>query len=153
MWKLLLIMRKTDFLIMLDLWETVADPGGAEGAMAPPGPVKIGHKKDGRRRRLHRFHVSRPPPLPGRWIRYWENIPKVNVSAIQVATVSIKEGNDFSISGRFYFEVYFQVLIIEPYVTKGNVWDVSGGSFRNLFFIISQTRALFICFCRFENGA
>ena len=26
----------------------------------PPGPVKIGH----------RFHVSRPPPLPGRWIRY-----------------------------------------------------------------------------------
>ena len=31
--------------------------------MAPPGPVKIGHKKDGRQRRLHRFHVSRPPPL------------------------------------------------------------------------------------------
>ena len=48
---------------------TVADPGGAEGAMAPPGPVKIGHKKDGHRRRPHRFHVSRPP-LPGRWIRY-----------------------------------------------------------------------------------
>ena len=41
---------------------TVADPGGAEGAMAPPGPVKIGHKKDGCRRRPHRFHVSRPPP-------------------------------------------------------------------------------------------
>ena len=38
--------------------------------MAPPGPVKIGHKKDGRQRRPHRFHVSRPPPLPGRWIRY-----------------------------------------------------------------------------------
>ena len=50
---------------------SVADPGGAEGAMAPPGPVKIGHEKDGRRRRPHRFHVSRPPPLPGRWIRYW----------------------------------------------------------------------------------
>ena len=49
----------------------VAYPGGgAEGAMAPPGPVKIGHKKDGHRRRPHRFHVSRPPPLPGRWIRY-----------------------------------------------------------------------------------
>ena len=31
--------------------------------MPPPGPVKIGHKKDGRRRQLHRFHVSRPPPL------------------------------------------------------------------------------------------
>ena len=31
--------------------------------MAPPGPVKIGHKKDGRQRRPHRFHVSRPPPL------------------------------------------------------------------------------------------
>ena len=42
----------------------VADPGGAEGAMAPPRPVKIGHKKDGRRRWPHRFHVSRPPPYP-----------------------------------------------------------------------------------------
>ena len=31
----------------------------------PPGPVKIGHKKDGHRRRPHRFHVSRPPlPYP-----------------------------------------------------------------------------------------
>ena len=39
----------------------VADPGGAEGAMAPPGPVKIGHKKDGHRRQPHRFHVSRSP--------------------------------------------------------------------------------------------
>ena len=29
--------------------------------MAPPGPVKIGHKKDGRQRWPHRFHVSRPP--------------------------------------------------------------------------------------------
>ena len=38
--------------------------------MAPPGPVKIGHEKDGRQRRPHRFHVSRPPPLPSRWIRY-----------------------------------------------------------------------------------
>ena len=38
--------------------------------MAPPGPVKIGHKKDGHQRRPRRFHVSRPP-LPGRWIRYW----------------------------------------------------------------------------------
>ena len=40
---------------------SVADPEGAKGAMAPPGPVKIGHKKDGRQRRPHRFHVSRPP--------------------------------------------------------------------------------------------
>ena len=36
--------------------------------MAPPGPVKIGHKKDGCQRQPHRFHVSRPPPLPSRWI-------------------------------------------------------------------------------------
>ena len=44
---------------------TVADPGGAEGAMTPPGgPVKIDHKKDGQRRRPHRFHISRPPPYP-----------------------------------------------------------------------------------------
>ena len=37
---------------------------GAEGAMAPPGPVKIGHKTDGHRRGLHRFHVSQPTPYP-----------------------------------------------------------------------------------------
>ena len=35
--------------------------GGPRGPWPPPGPVKIGHKKDGRRRRPHRFHVSRPP--------------------------------------------------------------------------------------------
>ena len=35
--------------------------GGAEGAMAPPSPVKISHKKDGHWRRPHRFHVSQPP--------------------------------------------------------------------------------------------
>ena len=33
--------------------ETVADMGGAKGAMLPPGPVTISHKKDGRLRRLH----------------------------------------------------------------------------------------------------
>ena len=51
---------------------TVVDPGPAEGAMATPGPVKISQKKDGRRGRLLRFHVScqPPPPLPGCWIRY-----------------------------------------------------------------------------------
>ena len=38
--------------------------GGPRGPWPPPGPVKIGHKKDGRRRRPHRFHVSRPPPYP-----------------------------------------------------------------------------------------
>ena len=43
---------------------TSSGSGGGEGAMAPPGPVKIGHKKDGRRRQPHRFHVSRPPPYP-----------------------------------------------------------------------------------------
>ena len=48
----------------------VADPGGGRGGHGPPGPVKIGHKKDGRRRQLHRFHVSWPPLL-GHWIRYW----------------------------------------------------------------------------------
>ena len=41
----------------------VADPGGAREP-CPPGPVKISHKKDGHRRRLHRFHVSRPLPYP-----------------------------------------------------------------------------------------
>ena len=42
--------------------QAVADPGGAEGAMAPPSPVEISHKKDGCQRRPHRFHVSWPPP-------------------------------------------------------------------------------------------
>ena len=41
----------------------VADSGG-RGGHGPPGPVKIGHKKDGRQRRPHRFHVSRSPPYP-----------------------------------------------------------------------------------------
>ena len=44
---------------------SVADPGGGRGGHGPPpGPVKIGHKKDGCQRRPHRFHVSRPPPYP-----------------------------------------------------------------------------------------
>ena len=34
-------------------FEAVADPGGAEGAMAPPA-LQTSHKKD-------RFHVSWPP--------------------------------------------------------------------------------------------
>ena len=53
---------------------TVVDPGReTEWAMPPPpGPVKISHKKDGRRRQLHKFHVSRSP-LPGHWIRYCLN--------------------------------------------------------------------------------
>ena len=34
------------------------------GPCPPPGPVKISHKKDGHRRRPHRFHVSCPPPYP-----------------------------------------------------------------------------------------
>ena len=43
----------------------IADPGGGpRGPWPPPGPVKIGHKKDGRQRQPHRFHVSRPPPYP-----------------------------------------------------------------------------------------
>ena len=46
-------------LLFLESVRSVADPGGA---CPPPGPVKIGHKKDGHRRRPHRFHVSRPPP-------------------------------------------------------------------------------------------
>ena len=32
--------------------------GGGKGAMPPPDPVKISHKKDGRQRWPHRFHVS-----------------------------------------------------------------------------------------------
>ena len=38
--------------------------GGRGGHAPPPGPVKISHKKDGRQRLLHRFHVSWPPPYP-----------------------------------------------------------------------------------------
>ena len=50
--------RKT---IALDMTMTaVADPGG-RGRHAPL-PLKISHRKDGRWRRPHRFHVSRPLP-------------------------------------------------------------------------------------------
>ena len=44
----------------------VADPERGPGAMPPSGPVKISHKTDGHRGRLHRIHVSRPAyPAPG----------------------------------------------------------------------------------------
>ena len=46
----------------------VVDPGGAEVALALPGPVKISHKKDDPQRRPHRLHVSRPT-IPDRWTR------------------------------------------------------------------------------------
>ena len=42
----------------------VADPGVVMGAMLPPVPVKISHKKDGCRRWPHRFHISCPPTCP-----------------------------------------------------------------------------------------
>ena len=43
-------------------WHQKWIQGGTEGAMAPnPSPVKISHKKDGRQRQPHRFHVSCPP--------------------------------------------------------------------------------------------
>ena len=51
--------------LKLSVTLAVADPGGGpRGPWPPPDPVKIGHKKDGHRRRPHRFHVSRPPPYP-----------------------------------------------------------------------------------------
>ena len=43
---------------------TVADPGGMPRGPCPPSPVQTSHKKDGRQRRPHRFHVSWPPPQP-----------------------------------------------------------------------------------------
>ena len=52
------------FLFMLSNGYSSGSRGGPTGPWPPPGPVKIGHKKDGRRRRPHRFHVSRPPPYP-----------------------------------------------------------------------------------------
>ena len=59
-------------LILMDLsrlsltvsWLSSGSRGGPRGPWPPPGPVKIGHKKDGRQRRPHRFHVSRSPPYP-----------------------------------------------------------------------------------------
>ena len=51
-------------------YPVLADREGPRGHAPSPNPVKISHKKDGRQRWPHRFHVSRPP-LPGRWIRYW----------------------------------------------------------------------------------
>ena len=47
--------------------------GGVPRGPCPPSPVQTSHKKDGRQRWPHRFHVSWPP-LPGRWIRCWNEI-------------------------------------------------------------------------------
>ena len=66
----------------LDFHDTaVADPGGMpRGPCPPPSPVQISHKKDGRQRRPHRFHVSWLAPYPAagsdaaqklRLSRYW----------------------------------------------------------------------------------
>ena len=46
----------------------VADPAGGRGCRGghgpSPSPVEVSHKKDGRQRWPHRFHVSCPPPYP-----------------------------------------------------------------------------------------
>ena len=46
--------------------EVLSPSSGSRGLRdhGPPGPVKIGHKKDGHRRQLHRFNVSWPPLTP-----------------------------------------------------------------------------------------
>ena len=50
--------------------DSVADPGGAEGGMAPPAPVKISHKKMAAKfGRIDFMFLG--PHLPGLWIRYW----------------------------------------------------------------------------------
>ena len=41
---------------------------GCQGPHGPSGSVKISHKKDGRQRQPHKFHVSWSPW--SRWIRY-----------------------------------------------------------------------------------
>ena len=41
--------------------EAVADPGGVPRGHGPPSPVQTSHKKDGRQRQPHRFHVYWPP--------------------------------------------------------------------------------------------
>ena len=51
------------FVQVLSRRNAVADPEGPRGPCPTLGPVKINHKKDGRQRRPHRFHVSCPPPL------------------------------------------------------------------------------------------
>ena len=60
--------RLWQVILQLRVIVTVADPGGVPRGPWPPSPVQTSHKKDGRQRQTHRFHVSLPPP-PGRWIR------------------------------------------------------------------------------------
>ena len=51
-------------------YELSSGSGGGEVAMAPPGPVKISHKKMAAEGGRIGF-MFLAPSLPGRWILYW----------------------------------------------------------------------------------
>ena len=58
----------------MDQSDTIGNSSGSrggEGAIAPPGPVKIGHKKKMAPEGSRIDFMFLGPPLPGRWIRYW----------------------------------------------------------------------------------
>ena len=69
-------------LLMRIKWKQLPISGGGGGGTrgrgpcpCPSGPVKICHKKDGHRRRPHRFHVSRLLPIPFTFfVMLWINI-------------------------------------------------------------------------------
>ena len=65
-----IIMRGNPVTDMTDNTETQTQTDSSSGSRGvprgpwPPSPVQISHKKDGRQRQPHRFHVSWPPPHP-----------------------------------------------------------------------------------------
>ena len=71
------------------------DRGGHD---PPPGPVKICNKKDGCLRRLHRFHVSYPPP-PGLWICYCY----LTYKTFNQFTICLHKEQYFSLNDTFVF--------------------------------------------------
>ena len=66
----------------------------------PPslGPVKISHKKDGHQRQSHRVHVSRPPSLPGHWIRYCDRAVRLSLFEQNEALIALEIPSLLSLS-------------------------------------------------------
>ena len=92
--------------------------GGPRGPCPSPGDAKINHKKDGRQRRPHRFHVSCPAPYPAAG----------SATLLLLASVSFKFYNQ-----SFYFSNRFRLFSTAvfayewPIKHKNNIFGLVSG--------------------------